>query len=102
MWTWGRANNGQLGDGTVIARSSPVQIGALTTWSLVDIPVYSVGLAIALKTDGTIWTWGSNNNGTIGDNTTISRSSPVQIGTDDDWTKISAGGNMGAIYSVPF
>jgi alpha-tubulin suppressor-like RCC1 family protein len=50
-----------------------------------------VSHTIALKSNGTLWAWGNNDNGAVGDNTIINRSSPVQIGTDTDWTFISAG-----------
>ena len=46
---------------------------------------------MAIKTTGTLWGWGFNTNGRIGDNTTANRSVPTQIGTDTNWSKISAG-----------
>ncbi|WP_264521726.1 T9SS type A sorting domain-containing protein [Flavobacterium sp. N1994] len=46
---------------------------------------------IAIKTDGTLWSWGGNFIGALGDGTTISRSIPAQIGTDTHWSRISAG-----------
>ena len=33
LWLWGYNNNGELGQGDITSRSSPVQVGALTTWS---------------------------------------------------------------------
>jgi alpha-tubulin suppressor-like RCC1 family protein len=46
---------------------------------------------IAIRSDGTLWTWGTNNYGQLGDGTTTNRLSPVQIGTDSDWEAIGAG-----------
>ncbi|MCP4374141.1 MAG: hypothetical protein GY797_39455 [Deltaproteobacteria bacterium] len=46
---------------------------------------------VALKTDDTLWTWGDNLSGQLGDGTTTDRHSPVQTGTDTDWANISAG-----------
>jgi alpha-tubulin suppressor-like RCC1 family protein len=93
IWTWGYNNYGQLGDSTTIDRSSPTQIGALTTWS--QISVGSSALCIAIKTDGTMWGWGKNNYGQLGDNTQTYRSSPVQIGAQTTWAKIAAGDLQG-------
>lgn len=47
----------------------------------------------ALKLDGTVWTWGSNNRGQLGNNTTINSSIPVQVSNLSNITKIAAGGN---------
>jgi len=90
MWSWGiNINNGILGDGTRISRSSPVQIGSLTTWS--DISTGG-NHCVAKKTDGTLWAWGNNQHGQIGDYTTTSRSSPVQVGAENTWLYASCGG----------
>jgi alpha-tubulin suppressor-like RCC1 family protein len=90
MWTWGYNTNGQIGDNTVIHRSSPVQVGLLTTWS----QIAGGGLhSIALKTDGTIWTWGQNDSGQLGQNNLVVRSSPVQVGVLTTWSKIAGGGS---------
>lgn len=89
LWAWGRNNAGDLGinlGGNFNNRSSPVQIPG-TQW--VDIDFASNG--IARKSDGTLWMWGNNNYGQLGDTTLIQRSSPVQIpGTQ--WVGVSSGG----------
>jgi len=46
---------------------------------------------VALKTDGTLWAWGENMYGQLGDGTTTDRHFPVQIGFDTDWAEIAAG-----------
>ena len=46
---------------------------------------------IVLKADGTLWAWGNNYHGQLGDGTTIHRHSPVRVGGDNDWTAIAAG-----------
>jgi alpha-tubulin suppressor-like RCC1 family protein len=88
LWTWGNNLNGQLGVNTNIVRiSSPVQVGALSTWTQVACG-YSI---LALQTPGTLWSWGYNVWGQLGQSDTTNRSSPVQVGALSTWTKISAG-----------
>jgi alpha-tubulin suppressor-like RCC1 family protein len=91
LWAWGNNTRGQIGDNTAITKSSPVQIGALTNWSKVQAGTINDsirgGFSVAVKTDGTLWTWGFNPNGQIGDNTIITKSSPVQIGALTGWEK---------------
>jgi alpha-tubulin suppressor-like RCC1 family protein len=92
LWSWGRNQFGQLGQNTLdIHRSSPVQVGALTNWSHIDS---GYGHCIAVKTDGTLWSWGGGGNGQLGDNTVVSKSSPVQIGALTNWAQVSAGDNF--------
>jgi alpha-tubulin suppressor-like RCC1 family protein len=93
LWTWGSNDSGRLGLNLYFSgqnRSSPVQVGALTNWLQAK---GGAGHVVALKTDGTIWSWGKNQYGQLGQNNTVYRSSPVQIGTSNDWSQISAGNN---------
>jgi len=98
LWGWGLNTFGQLGQNDTISRSSPVQIGTDTNWKRVSI-ADDTTMVIALKTNGTIWGWGYNVFGTLGQNDTISRSSPVQIGTDNDWSFIEVG-DISATYAI--
>jgi len=75
LWTWGCNNYGQLGDNTVINKSSPIQIPG-NSWNSLSTRFSGVS---ATKTDGTLWSWGRNDQGQLGDNTVICRSSPIQI-----------------------
>jgi alpha-tubulin suppressor-like RCC1 family protein len=91
LWSWGNNANGQLGLGNRTYYSSPKQIGALTTWyKIANGWGGNSGFCSAIKTDGTLWGWGYNGYGQVGDSTLINRSSPVQIpGTN--WSQISNG-----------
>lgn len=92
LWTWGMNQYGQIGNSTYwnvnssIAYSSPNQVGALTDWRNVGIGYQFMA---GIKTNGTIWSWGYNNNGALGNNTTVNYSSPIQIGSSTDWKNIS-------------
>lgn len=139
LWGWGQNLAGQVGDGTTIAKSSPVQLGTQSNWSMVATGgLYSMAIdaagklygwgsqtngvlgtgsssgarsvifqigtltnwaqvsagrshTSAVKTDGTLWSWGDNQVGALGDGTIIAKNSPVQIGLLTDWRQVSVG-----------
>jgi alpha-tubulin suppressor-like RCC1 family protein len=91
LWLWGRRQYGNMGNnvGTAGYQFSPVQtVSSGTNWQLVSAGYYCVA---AIKTDGTLWTWGQNAFGGLGDNTNgNSRSSPVQtIASGNIWKQVS-------------
>ena len=88
LYMWGQNSNGKLGLGDTADRSSPVQVGALTTWLQVSTSYHST---LAVKTDGTMWAWGQNSYGKLGLGDTASRSSPVQVGALANWAIVSVG-----------
>lgn len=90
LWSWGSENFGELGNGGELneSRVGPSQIGTSNNWQSVKC---GVQFSIALKTDGTLWSWGRNNTGQLGDGTTINRGIPIQLGTDNDWESVNAG-----------
>ena len=98
LWSWGCNESGQLGLGDVTRRSSPVQVGALTTWS--NVFGGSSGSAFATKTDGTLWSWGGNGNGQLGLGNTTNRSSPVQVGALTDWSDAKISSNRSITLAV--
>jgi alpha-tubulin suppressor-like RCC1 family protein len=77
IWTWGNNYYGQLGDGTNASRETAVSIfpagSAITMIACTD---YSTSI---LKNDGTVWSWGRNTNGQIGDGTNLHRNAPVMV-----------------------
>ena len=84
LWGWGQNHLGQLGTNTLATIvNSPVQtVAGGNNWKQVSCGQHTTS---AIKTDGTLWTWGTNNNGALGGTspTAVSgnRSSPVQVGT---------------------
>ncbi|MCL2192369.1 MAG: hypothetical protein FWB78_03100 [Treponema sp.] len=111
LWAWGDNRHGQLGDGTggrgdYGYRNTPIRIGPSNDWAFASIGGCSgqSGHTIAVKTDGSLWAWGHNEMGQLGDGagrywgtppgTGISegffRDSPIRIGTDNDWASVSA------------
>lgn len=88
LWAWGSNVFGQLGDGTNVDKSSPLQIGTDNNWMSITTGRYHT---LGLKSDGTLWTWGANNYGQLGDGTTTNRNSPLQIGTDNKWVSTAGG-----------
>ena len=88
LYTFGSDTFGELGDGTIVDKSSPVQVGSLTNWKQVASGYYHIA---AVKTDGTLWTFGRNNYGQLGIGTTVSKLSPVQVGTLTNWAQVAGG-----------
>ncbi len=91
VWAWGANDNGQLGNGTTPVYSNTVgQVSNLT-----DITAVAAGFfhSLSLKTDGTVWAWGRNDNGQLGDGTRDDRATPVQVSGLTDITRIAGGGS---------
>ncbi len=87
---WGQNSFGQLGNSTNFNRNQPTLVsGGDTTW----INVASGGShSLGLKADGTLWAWGWNSSGQLGNGSFSNSFSPVQVGSARNWTAISAGG----------
>jgi alpha-tubulin suppressor-like RCC1 family protein len=90
VWLTGLNSNGQLGDLTTSNRSAPNQIVIWgTDWQKVSAgEIHSA----AIRYDGSLWTWGGNPDGQLGDSSVASKSSPVVISSDDGWKEVSCGG----------
>ena len=82
VWCWGLNNKGQLGNNTTTDSATPVQVnGPGGTGTLTTVTEHHRRLqhTCAVKTDGTVWCWGLNDKGQLGDNTTDESSTPVQV-----------------------
>ena len=88
LWAWGDNTNGKLGLGDTVKRSSPVQVGALGTWSNASM---SKGSSAAITITGNLFTWGYNNSGKLGNGNTTNYSSPKQVGALTTWSTVAAG-----------
>ena len=91
LWTWGYNLYGQLGDNTTTNRSTPVTTFAGgTNWKQVACGKYHTA---AIKTDGTLWLWGTNLSGQLGDNTSTNRTTPVTtFAGGTNWKQVAGGG----------
>ena len=95
VWAWGGNNKGQLGDGTTSAtgcycKNSPVKVSNLTGVIAIAAGDY---FSLAVKSDGSVWAWGVNDFGQLGNGTHTDSNVPVQIGGISDVKAVS-----GAIY----
>jgi len=90
LWAWGDNSSGQLGDGTTTDKSTAVLVaaGLNKKWAAV-----SAGNAhtLALAIDGTLWAWGNNIRGQLGDGTSTRRLEPVAVATNRTWTAVGSG-----------
>jgi alpha-tubulin suppressor-like RCC1 family protein len=66
-------------------------------WSKISAGGYHT---LAIKTDGTLWTCGGNDNGQLGDGTLTAKNIPTQIGTANNWGQISAADLKKLIYNL--
>lgn len=91
LWCWGNNEFGQLGDGSNINRNRPTQVGSETDWLLVSLSMGGQSTC-GLKLNYTLWCWGNNEFGQLGDCTVNSWSVPIQVGKDNDWIDVSLSG----------
>jgi alpha-tubulin suppressor-like RCC1 family protein len=95
---WGANSNGQLGDGTTTARSTPVAVTGLP--GAVSAVALGVSHSCALTTAGSVWCWGYNFYGQLGDGTSTDRLTPAPVSTlPSGITAITAGSNHSCALS---
>ncbi|CAF4980252.1 unnamed protein product, partial [Rotaria sp. Silwood1] len=89
LWVWGDNSNGQLGTQYGFsALNFPYQLTSAVSWAVVSAGLYHT---VAIKADGTLWAWGKNTYGQVGDGTTLNKQTPTQIGSESNWLSVSAG-----------
>jgi alpha-tubulin suppressor-like RCC1 family protein len=98
VWAWGLDNFGQLGNNTISSEPGllPVQVkDADGLGYLANVVAIAAGYQhnLAVKADGTVWSWGSNNYGELGDNTTTEKHLPVQVKGISGVKAVAAGAN---------
>lgn len=105
IWAWGRNTQGQLGNGTVVSSNVPVRVDMSGVLADADIVAVAAGRehSMALDAHGTVYTWGRNSEGALGDGTTTRRTTPVRVGgllADVRVVQISGGGGPGLSAGV--
>jgi len=94
-FVWGANKSGQLGigDGQNVTSPYPLSAGNAVNsevqWRQIA-PGYRHTAAI--RSDGTLWTWGENSYGQLGLGDTVSKSTPQQVGIDTNWSAVTVGG----------
>lgn len=79
VWAWGDNLYGELGDNSTEYSKIPVQVYGLTGVTAIAGGSNGGGNGYALKSDGTVWAWGYNNKGQLGNNSTNDSKIPVQV-----------------------
>jgi hypothetical protein len=90
LWSWGLSSDGQLGYNSSNQKCTPVQeFYGGTNWKQVAGGQYHTA---AIKTDGTLWCWGKNDDGQLGDNTQVQKNTPVQTFLGgSNWKQVAGG-----------
>ncbi len=83
VWAWGLNATGQLGDGTTVLKSTPIQVKTGASTFLTGVVEIGAGQnhSVALKSDGSVWCWGTGGGSQLGNNATANSSYPVQVKT---------------------
>lgn len=91
VWAWGLGTSGQLGNGASVTQGAPVQVvGSGGSGLLTGVSKVGIGRAhsVVIKTDGTVWAWGTGAFGNLGNGTWVLSSSPVQVSGLTNVTKV--------------
>jgi alpha-tubulin suppressor-like RCC1 family protein len=111
LWAWGSDSCGQLGLGAAMSvihtereteaggprANQPTAVGQRSDWRAISARGEHV---LALKRDGSLWAWGRNDWGQLGDGSLLNQNQPIRIGADTNWVIIAAGGGAETGHSV--
>ena len=88
VWAWGINEHGQLGDGTIEDKSTPIQV-----MNLINVIAIAggAGHSMALENDGSLWAWGNNANGRLGNGTNEDKNTPVKVLNLEDVVAVDGG-----------
>jgi alpha-tubulin suppressor-like RCC1 family protein len=95
VWAWGDNEYGQLGNGTYTDSDTPVQVSGLSGMTAIGPP--DARYSLALKSDGTVWAWGDNTYGDLGNGTYTTSNMPVQV---SDLSGVTSSFGGGVYHSV--
>lgn len=96
LWSWGNNNDGQLGNSTFGGvQANPTQIGTEANWNRISS---GGSTSMAVKKNGSLWSWGNNAYGQLGDGTTANKNSPIQIAPSIVEVAVSAAGYFTSFY----
>lgn len=91
LWAAGTATNGVQGTNDGVDHKVLTRIGTDNDWVDMACSRFWGYSAFAIKTNGTLWSWGENSAGQLGIGNTQAQTLPVQVGTDTDWKQVAAG-----------
>lgn len=91
LWAAGTATNGVQGTNDGVDHKVLTRIGTDNDWVDMACSRFWGYSAFAIKTNGTLWSWGENSAGQLGIGNTQTQTLPVQVGTDTDWKQVAAG-----------
>jgi len=100
LWAWGYDGTWALGfpNGQIYDHLVPTQVGSASDWS--DVAVgggIAAGHGLAIKEDGSLWSWGMNLGGQLGEGFYRSIFEPMQVGSQTDWATLSVSDNSFAV-----
>ncbi len=91
LWGWGKNNVGGVGAASQAQEyAAPVQLAG-SDWATLGTGFGLKSTSAAIKADGTLWVWGWNSDGQVGDGTTTNRMTPIQRGSGKNWKAVSCG-----------